>query len=435
MPRGILIAVLIFSVICLVTCSNSTDSQPGGDNDIEVTQAELAAAESTLTAVTADFGFQLFHEIAADAQPTENIFISPLSVLYALVISRNGASAETEQAFAELLGVEGHSNQALNQTMRDITDQLCNADAGVQFKAANSIWSRAGKGLKPKFVNICQEYFDAVAREMDFQAPGAAETINNWVAENTNNKISEIINGPISPEIALLLLNAIYFNASWTYPFDTAKIWTEPFYLADGTTTDCELMWRDSDEDYWLFDQYNERPIVYFSDGNYYAPGTVKGISIPYGSEGFYMTLLMPDSTVTMEEFMGLLTAENWKAWQNLPRENELIMAMPKFKLEYSTGLKTVLAAMGLDIAFDPDRADFSNMFSDGVGWIDDVKHRTFIQVDEHGTEAAADTEVWYADSIPPIFIADRPFIVVIHEQSTGAILFIGRISNPEWQE
>ena len=108
MPRGILIAVLIFSMISFVTCSNSADSQQGEDIvDSEVTQAELAAAESTLTSVTADFGFRLFNEIAADAEPTENVFISPLSVLYALVMSKNGAAGETERAFAEVLGVEG----------------------------------------------------------------------------------------------------------------------------------------------------------------------------------------------------------------------------------------------------------------------------------------------------------------------------------------
>ena len=131
---------------------------------------------------------------------------------------------------------------------------------------------------------------------------------------------------------------------------------------------------------------------------------------------------------------MGLLTAENWQAWQQLRREHDWRFGMPKFRLEYKVGLNTILAAMGLDIAFNPNRANFSNMFMDGIGWIDQVQHKTFIQVDEHGTEAAAVTEVWYADSIPPMFIADRPFIVVIHEQSTGAILFIGRISNPEWQ-
>ena len=106
---------------------------------------------------------------------------------------------------------------------------------------------------------------------------------------------------------------------------------------------------------------------------------------------------------------------------------------MPKFRLEYDITMTNILASMGLDIAFDPGRADFSDMFVDGIGWMDYVKHKTFIQVDEHGTEAAAVTLIGYEDSIPPSFIADRPFLVVIHEQSTGVILFIGRISNPVW--
>jgi len=436
MSIKILITVLSAFLICMISCTNSLEPQPGQYiDDDDVTQAELAAAESTLTAATVDFGFRLFREVVAQAEPTENVFISPLSVTYALTMAKNGAAGATEQAFAEILGVEKCSDNALNQTMQELTDRLSHADAGVQFKAANSIWSRAGKALVPNFVDLCHDYFDALAREIDFQAPGAADTINNWVSENTEDKIQEIIKAPISPDLALLQLNAIYFNANWTYPFDTSRIHIRPFQLADGSIIYCELMHRSFDEDREYFDQYMERPIVYFKDGDNASPGTVIGASLPYGSEGFYMTLLMPDGSVTMEEFMDILTPENWQAWQELPREYGWSFAMPKFRLEYDITMTDILASMGLDIAFDPGRADFSNMFIDGMGWIDYVKHKTFIKVDEYGTEAAAVTVVAYEDSIPPSFIADRPFLVVIHEQSTGAIIFIGRISNPVWEE
>ncbi|MBD3217318.1 MAG: hypothetical protein GF310_03515, partial [candidate division Zixibacteria bacterium] len=379
MSRRVSIVALSALLICLIACSNVAESQP--EEDIQVTQAELAAADSTLRAATVEFGFKLFREVVADAEPMENVFISPLSVLYPLILSKNGAAGETDQAFADVLGVEGHSNRALNQKIQEITDQLSNADADVQFKAANSIWSRTGKGLVPEFVAVCQDYFDAIAREMNFQAPGAADIINNWVAENTNDKITEIVKSPISPDIALLLLNAIYFNANWTYPFDTVLISTRPFHLADGSTKDCELMFRDFDEDRSYFDGYMERPILYFRDGNYYTPGTVMGASVPYGSEGFYMTLLMPDTAITMEEFMNLLTAENWQSWQKLRREHNWCFAMPRFRLGYDITMNDILASMGLDIAFESDRADFSNMFVDGTGCIDKVKHKAFIQV------------------------------------------------------
>ena len=136
-----------------------------------------------------------------------------------------------------------------------------------------------------------------------------------------------------------------------------------------------------------------------------------------------------------MEELIDTLTGTNWQTWQKLRPEYDWSFGMPKFRLEYDITMTDILASMGLDIAFDPGRADFSDMFVDGIGWIDNVKHKTFIKVDEHGTEAAAVTSVTYADAIPPSFIADRPFLVVIHEQSTGAIIFIGRISNPVWEE
>ena len=194
-------------------------------------------------------------------------------------------------------------------------------------------------------------------------------------------------------------------------------------------------MWRDLERDRWFFENYIDRPQVYFGDGGFMTPGTVRGVSLPYGSNGFYMTLLMPDTTKSMGEFMELLTSDTWLAWQNLNREYYFYFAMPRFRFEYDVTMTEVLAGMGLDIAFDPARADFSNMFVDGVGWIDYVKHKTFIQVDEHGTEAAAVTSGGYADSIPPGFIADQPFILVIHEESTGVILFIGRIADPVWED
>jgi serine protease inhibitor len=163
--RVFLIISLSIVSACLINCSKPAEPQPEGDiGGGDVPEEELAAAEIALTSATTEFGFQLFREITAGAETTENVFISPLSVLNALVMARNGAAGETDRAFAEVLGVEGNSNEALNKTIREVTDRLSHTDADVQFKAANSIWSRAGKALVPEFVALCQDDLNAVAR-------------------------------------------------------------------------------------------------------------------------------------------------------------------------------------------------------------------------------------------------------------------------------
>jgi serpin B len=129
-----------------------------------------------------------------------------------------------------------------------------------------------------------------------------------------------------------------------------------------------------------------------------------------------------------------LLTPQNWNEWMHLPLSNEFLLGLPKFKFEFDVSLNDVLQRMGMQTAFDPGLADFGNMFADGVGWIDDVKHKTFVQVDEKGTEAAAVTTIIYVDSMPPWFMADRPFVFVIHEVESGAVLFMGKIENPQWE-
>ncbi|MFH2055550.1 MAG: serpin family protein [bacterium] len=434
MSRSLIYATLCALILCIGACSDSSDSgagiPPGEEPYVPgVTQAELAAAESTLTDATLDFGLELFRHCVDNAEPTENVFISPLSVIYALILAGNGAAGDTKDAFQTTLGLIGHSDEAINLKISELTRILAAADPDVQFRAANSIWSRAGKALVPEYVELCRNYLEARVSEMDFHDPAVADTINNWVAKNTNDKIKEIVNAGELADMACLLLNAIYFKANWTYPFDTSLVRTAPFYLADGSVKDCELMARHIEEDEEFFEDFSERPIAYFAND------VVKGVELPYGCEGFYLTVLMPSHSDDLHDLNEALTPENWGAWLTLGRGTWFYFAMPKFTFEFDIDLSDILRSMGLDIVFSPTRADFSGMFVDGVGWIDLVKHKTFVKVDEFGTEAAAVTSIAIFDAEPPSLIANRPFIVVIHEKSTGAILFIGRISDPVWEE
>lgn len=426
MSRLTALALLVLIGAVCLQCSDSLEpTKPDPQLVVNRTIADLTTDEKSLITAVNSFSLDLFQKVNAGAQPTKNVFVSPLSVSYALGITLNGANGTTRDQIAATLKLSNFSLEQANDAYYGLTGILTGADPAVSFRIANSFWSRLGKGIQPQFVAACKAYFNARVEEIDFQAPGAADTINQWVKDNTNGKIKEVIKAPISGDIAALLLNALYLKADWSYPFDTDNTKPETFYPGDGSEDVCQMMSRDYDEDRQIFDGFDERPIVYFANDLF------QGARLPYGKEGFRMTVLLPDASITADALIEQLTLENWNSWQSLPTQTDFWLFLPKFKFEFETRLNDILIAMGMPAAFDPGQADFSNLFVDGTGWIDEVKHKTFVQVDEKGTEAAAVTAVWYADSVPPTLRANRPFVFVIHEIESGAILFVGKVVNP----
>jgi serpin B len=175
----------------------------------------------------------------------------------------------------------------------------------------------------------------------------------------------------------------------------------------------------------------------------FYHDQEVLVLSMPYGNGDFRMSIVMPftgygrapDGPGTIDDVLAGLTPEKWQTWTSGKTPFKFYLELPRFKFGYEVELNETLKTLGMEIAFDPSRADFSDMFVDGEGWIDKAKHKTFIQVDEKGTEAAAVTQVIFLDSMPPPVICDRPFLIVIHEDVSGTILFMGRIANPVWED
>ena len=175
-----------------------------------------------------------------------------------------------------------------------------------------------------------------------------------------------------------------------------------------------------------------------------YQDSEVFVLGMPYGAGDFRMSIVipnrgnyyyLPDNSAAIEDVIRDMTPEKWALWTSAPTPHEFDLGLPRFKFGYEVSLTDVLKTLGMEIAFDPTLANFSNLFVDGIGWISDVKQKTFVQVDEKGTEAAAVTQIIFADSASLPVICDRPFLVVIHEDASGAILFMGRIANPIWEE
>jgi len=410
MHKNFVLLVMVLVAVLALNCSKSTDPEPP---DPTPTPINLDEAQKQVLQSSNLFGFKLFKDIAGATPPGENIFISPMSASFALGMVWNGAVGETRQVMGSTLEMADLTDDEINLSYQSLMSVLPNADPEVVVAIANSIWSRQGKAIVPEYIELCQTYFDALVQEVDFQDPATVDAINNWCAENTNNRIPEIIKPPVPVEVAMMLLNAIYFKGTWTYLFDSTETFDGQFRLEDGSFADCRMMTR-------------EDTVDYFSNDVFHA------VDLPYGNETYSMTIMVPHYNKTVDDILAILNDDNWQSWLGSFNPLETPIFMPKFKFEYEISLEDILKAMGMEIAFTP-AADFSGMFVDGVGWIDKVKQKTFVQVDEQGTEAAAVTIVVMIDSIAGFFV-DKPFLFVIHEHQTGAILFMGKVAEPVWE-
>ena len=373
---------------------------------------ELTSAEKSLIESDNKFGLKLFGEICAEEKDS-NVFISPLSVSMALGMTYNGANGTTQEAMQKTLELSGLTLEEVNESYKSLIELLTGLDPKVRFDIANSIWYRQGWSFEQDFLDLCREYFDALVTGLDFSHPDAAETINAWVDQSTNGKIKEIVDDPIGGAIVMFLINAIYFKGTWTYQFDPDATKDDEFILPDGTVKPCKMMSQQGD-------------FKYFSNPVFQA------IDLPYGDGEFSMTVFLPCPEADINSLIAEFTQENWDDWVSSFSEQSLELFLPRFKLECEFGLNRVLKSMGMEIAFDPSRADFTKMFKPGRIWIGRVKHKTFVEVNEEGTEAAAVTSVVMGTtSVNPIMRVDRPFVFAIRENHSQTILFIGKVVNP----
>lgn len=362
------------------------------------------------------FGLKMFYELAG-AEPEKNIFISPASIITALAMTYNGADGETREAMERTLMFEGMNMEEVNEAFADLLTILQNPDPKVELAVANSLWAREGIAFNEDFLKRNEDYFGAEVAELDFNDAGAADTINDWVKEKTRNKIDGIIDPPINPETVLFLINAIYFKGEWSDPFDPDMTGNRDFNLPDGSVKEIPVMIKNDDFRYLETDDF-------------------QAVSLPYGkNERVSMYIFLPASNSSLDQLYGKMNLLNWKRWIASFGSMEGEVGLPRFKFEYETSLKDALAALGMAIAFDESAADFSGMHPVPPSlYISEVKHKTFIEVNEEGTEAAAVTSVEVGmTAMPETFsmIIDRPFFFAIADDMTGTILFMGSVLNP----
>jgi serpin B len=370
------------------------------------------------------FGIELYR--AVRSKPG-NLFLSPYSVSVALTMAREGARGDTGRQMDAVLhrpegAAHGHAALALAlrpKLVRDGHGDRAEMVPSHELHVANALWGQKGLAFKKPFLDVLRNLYGAPFREIDFgRSEEARKIINEWVAENTKDRIRDIVpEGLPTSDTLLALANAIHFKASWIQPFQEESTNDVPFLLASERTVQCRLMTR--------------------ADSFPYA--TVEGarlVELPYRGHETSMVVVLPTEGRTLGAVEESLTAEGLSKWLSALRPTRLVLGLPKFSFTSTYDLEETLRTMGMKDAFDGGKADFSGMTRAEKLFIGPVLHKAFIAVDEAGTEAAAATVVMMmrgaAPEMPKIqFIANRPFLFLIRHRATGAILFVGRVADP----
>lgn len=393
----------------------------GGMMTFQVPADELQDSINVQPLVQANnqFGLQLFGELT-NQSAQENVVVSPLSVAVALAMAHNGAAAETQAAMKSTLQVDKMSLEKLNYSYQTLLKLLQTSQATTQLSIANSLWMPEKLPILEAFLQTTQDIFQAEVKQLNFQQPTAVDQINDWVKQATKEKITEIVK-EIPARTVLFLLNAVYFKSQWLHQFAEENTTEQPFHLLNGETQPVPMMQQKGEFLYLDHELF-------------------QGVKMPY-SEGNHMTILLPKPQVTVAKLRQAFKLAKWQDWQSQFKTTPGEIHLPRFKLAYEADLKPILSTLGMGIAFDSGNADFSNMIDlkamgDNV-YLSEVKHKTFIEVNEEGTEAAAVTQIRATvrsirfQPKPFKLVVDRPFMFLISHDKSESIIFIGQVTQP----
>jgi serpin B len=403
-----------FAAIALAAaCARSTEPSPNdADPTLDQLPRALTAGEQKVIGATNAFSFALFRQLSA-ARPDSNVFASPLSASMALGMAMNGASGTTYDEMRATLGFgAGATESEIGESYKSLIALLRGLDPSVDFRIANSIWYRAGLPVQPAFLDAGRNWFDAQVTALDFASPSAVSTINDWVSASTAGKIPTILDR-IEADQVMFLIDAIYFKGSWRTRFDPSRTITATFHAVGGDQS-AKLMRREGTMR-WL--------------------GTpdFEAVDIPYGNGAFSMTVLLPAEGKRVDDVAASIGSSAWSTWMAEFHDADVELRLPRFRLSWERELIPDLESLGMRAAFVDGRADFSRMTTAGSQlYISLVKQKTFVDVNEEGTEAAAVTNVGISVTSLPVrrpFIVDRPFVFVLRERLSGTILFMGKIT------
>jgi len=407
---------LIGAALVLASIAASCALVNGEDIVVANIPAPDPAVTSRVSSATDDFGFRLLNALAKD--PTQNTIISPLGVATAFAMAYNGAAGDTKTEMAKTLALGSLGDEDINRANHYLMHTLAEADPAVQTEIANALWVQKDFPINPDFRTVCESFYDASAASLDFvgDPTGAAAAINSWVDKNTHHRIPVLV-AAIRPDTRLMLTDAVYFKGRWSSPFKKAQTRPRPFHLLSGDSRQTAMM--DQSGTY-----------AYFENQSFQAVG------LPYGNQRYAMYVFIPRKAAGLPDFIRSLDETHWTQWTSQFARRSGQIVIPKFETTYSKQLNDALKEMGMRLAFDDRRADFSRIHP--YLFISDVEHKTWVKVDEEGTEAAAATSIGMsvaAIAVAPmpsfVMIVDHPFFFAITEQQSGALLFAGIVMDP----
>jgi serine protease inhibitor len=382
--------------------------------------AVFAAPESedTSKSPTARFAFKLFRELSR-GEATSNLFFSPSSVMLCLALVYELASGETRYEMAETLEIETLDQVGLESVMACLKSAF-GAPAPAEVSFANSLWLGRHAHIAPALEARLRDLYDSELTSLDFAAPDAVAIVNAWVNARTKGRISRIVS-QLSPLVALVAMNAVYFKGRWERPFQKELTREAPFHTASGSMPHLPLMSQDG--------RYR-----------YYEDRHLQIVTLPYVG-GVSMIVVLPAAKSDLEEFRQNLTASRLESWTHKSKFQQGVVKLPGFKVDYEAELRNGLTALGMNRAFDENRAQFGHVHSDQIPVsLGRVLHRATCDVNEEGTEAAAVTlagvlcsSAAMRERPPKLFhmIVDRPFLMVIRDDKTESLLFMGWINDP----
>ncbi|WP_114750171.1 serpin family protein [Pleomorphovibrio marinus] len=406
---------LLLALIWLASCDWG-----GGSEDINTPKLRtLQVYEREMVFSSSKFAIDLFHQLMEAEE--ENHFFSPYSIHQALSMTMNGNEGEVLEEFIQLLRYEGLSTAEANKAAKELTQFLKELDNKVKLNIANAIWYKQGYSIFPDFKETVRNYYRAEVADLDMLDPQSVNVINNWIANQTEGLIQEMVD-EIPSNAVMYLVNAIYFKGDWKYRFDTEKTQKAPFYISPSREVEVDMM------------ELNEAATF-----RYYAENNLRYIEVPYSTGQFSMGILT-GTNHNLDEVIEAFTFDNLENWREQAMEANFILKMPKFKMSKKMeNMKEDLIAMGLErpFFFHPD--NFTLLFDNPHDElkISRVIHDAFLEVDEVGTEAAAATVVEIVERVsmpsgPTIITLDQPFVFFIQEKHSGALLFMGKMGNPE---
>ncbi|MBN2162292.1 MAG: hypothetical protein JXR25_16155 [Pontiellaceae bacterium] len=365
-----------------------------------------------------ELALDLYKALTEETQ--QNVLISPYSIASTLALPYCGAGGETAEQMANVLHLQNPlSTLAGFYHLQRILGNMEDSDQ-AKLSTANALWSRQDLTFLPDYLDLMNQYnCNSIIHPVDFSSdPEAVRLqINDWVEEQTHEQIKELIApDTLGPDTRLIAINALYFEARWRNTFQRDGTRTAPFQLTDGTSINTKIMSQQDRFGYAEQDGYQV-------------------LELPYLGNDFSMLVLLPTKPETLDSMAGRLTANTFATLRLT--EQEVAVRLPKFTIEASLDLGSILSKCGMPLTFDPLQSDFSGITSEGPIGIDSAIHKTRITVSEKGTVATAATGTAFVigggkiRSIPKEFNADHPFLFLIRENTAGTILFIGSVMDP----